>query len=1185
MPTNIPISQDSSNPFSESDIRYNYSNPLQIIAAANLNNYTSGTNTQAQFYSSDGGNTWAQSSLPAVAGDFFQGDPAVGWTSDGTAWALTLGINASETDSVLRCFKSTNGGKDWTHDSDISGTQTSTDKPSFWVDHSSTGTKDNMYVIWHQGADAFVSVRKGPGGTWSAPLQISGAETTTNADGGDIKTNSAGEVFAFWPSVGAQTLLMAKSTNGGTSFDALGAAPTQISTTNGSFLIDIPAQDSRGCLLYISGGAYKTAGLDMVYACWADLAGGMGCNSLGDEPGSNVNSTCKTRIWFAVSNNGGSSWQAPVKINDQTSLNDQFFPRLAVDETNGNLMVVYYDTVNDPNRLKTDVWMQCSTDNGLTWTTAVKITSAETDEATANEDVGNQYGDYIGLTGYAGNYFASWTDRRGGGDEQIWGSAIQIPWSYFIVAKNTFGVDEVNDSPSYGNDFYVAVEGASPNSLGTAIPALGGAFNSIPMITPNTTGGPLPFPTPDFPSQPDTPQRIVFPYNVNFPSGATIPPFPSPGAAAMTKELDASISFPGFQGTNALVTQPTLFELVSGADPYFSNIDPAVDNEFYLSQDLRVFTITPGIPSQGNVIAGAPPFAPTIMSGSPIPLTSQDPTAAYNYIQSLIGHLNTNYGNPTPAGTDPFLSFLDQGNFLTADSTVAPGTINPLDLMHPWTNYNFAVARVRLTGRTGESAVQVRVFFRLFITQTYDTSFQASTYPSTPDMAGNPGSPLPGAGNETYPFFATGDYSAATISTDYGPPSGANNQPITVGAADVGGVWAYFGCFLNVYDSTIQGAVMAAGTHQCLVAQIAYDGAPIENSSTVTMSPDTSDKLAQRNLSISFSDNPGPASAHRIPQSFDTQPSPPVTLGAGGLSNYPDELMISWGNTPVGSIASIYWPQVDASEVVQTASRLYGSSFLSASDPHTLQCRVKAGVTYIPIPSGTSSNFAGLFTVDLPTTVVTGQEFNITVRRIATKRTVAPPTQPPPPAPQIRVLSTVAAAVAGKISRNWRYIVGTFQIRIPVSTKEVMLWPEQNTLAILKWRLQNMAVSNRWYSVLQRLVGLVAGRVQGLGGNPSQIPPSLTGYQPVSGHGPGGEREKGLEEFTGKIIGIVYDRFGDFVGFRFLTEEGHEMPFHGRPKEMESLLYRAWQEEILITVRVYSHDRHWPAAIVYRRAP
>ncbi len=152
MAANILISQDNSNPYSETDIRQNHVNPLQVIAGANNNNYSSGfTNTQAQFYSSDGGNSWAQSSLPAVTGDSLQGDPACEWTSDGTAWALTLGISSTG-NLVLRSFKSSNAGKDWTHDSEI-GSQTAADRPTFQVDHSSTSThKDNMYVTWHQAA-------------------------------------------------------------------------------------------------------------------------------------------------------------------------------------------------------------------------------------------------------------------------------------------------------------------------------------------------------------------------------------------------------------------------------------------------------------------------------------------------------------------------------------------------------------------------------------------------------------------------------------------------------------------------------------------------------------------------------------------------------------------------------------------------------------------------------------------------------------------------------------------------------------------------------------------------------------------------------------------------------------------------------------------------------------------------
>src|SRR5216684_2047430 len=241
MPANIAITQDTTNPFSESDISINPNNLLQIIAGSNGNSAATSAN-QAQYWSNDGGATWHQTSLPAVGSDNLQGDPAVGWTSDGTAWALTLGVTITATTTTLvgRCFKSVDGGQNWTFDSVFSGTQTGVDKALLWVDQA-----DNMYAVWHLGTQCFVARRAGPTGTWQAPQLISGAETTASADGGDIKTNSFGDVFVFWPDAGGQTLRMAKSTNHGVSFDALAGSPIQIASTFGSFTIKIPAQDAR----------------------------------------------------------------------------------------------------------------------------------------------------------------------------------------------------------------------------------------------------------------------------------------------------------------------------------------------------------------------------------------------------------------------------------------------------------------------------------------------------------------------------------------------------------------------------------------------------------------------------------------------------------------------------------------------------------------------------------------------------------------------------------------------------------------------------------------------------------------------------------------------------------------------------------------------------------------------------
>ena len=185
----------------------------------------------------------------------------------------------------------------------------------------------------------------------------------------------------------------------------------------------------------------------------------------------------------------------------------------------------------------------------------------------------------------------------------------------------------------------------------------------------------------------------------------------------------------------------------------------------------------------------------------------------------------------------------------------------------------------------------MRVFFRLWTTVSNDTDYDTnSTYRFTADANGKPGSPLVGSGNTTLPFFATGNLSG---NTDYSP-GGPNIHDLVI-PDHQDSLWWYYGCFLNLYDANnkINGAQVQTylnGTHHCLVAQIAFDDAPIPQG----VSPLSWDQLAQQNLQVTRSDNPGPASTHRIPQTFDCRPS----KAAGGQGVLPDELMIDSGRRP-----------------------------------------------------------------------------------------------------------------------------------------------------------------------------------------------------------------------------------------------------------------------------------------------
>jgi hypothetical protein len=756
----------------------------------------------------------------------------------------------------------------------------------------------------------------------------------------------------------------------------------------------------------------------------------------------------------------------------------------------------------------------------------------------------------------------------------------------FWLDDNTFSADEVKNVSSYPNAFWLALDGFTPNILGitnsdpsgSVTVTLSGSFVTLLRATNIVQGTPIL----ENGTNLYAPQRILIPFTITFPPGIS---FPSSGEVAYT--MSASVYIYGYP--TLLQAGPVLFELTAGEDPRFQNIDPSQDNDPWFSQDLRVFTIAPQ--SSGATPIGNIPF--TFGSGSP---TQLDTGAAYSYIQALLGYFNDTYNDPN-GPVDPFspsASVFPQGEgagVYQGDSSVTPTTTSGGETIN---NYNFAIARVRLAGSPGMTAPNVKVFFRLFGTQTNDTDYintssaistvdPSVTYPSNPSGdPNNPASPLPGVdsmGNVvTIPFFADPNQKdlQPPASGDPDPPYGVNNQTIAIPQS--GAIWTYFGCFLNVYDpnNMLNGQQvqywLAGGAHHCIVAQIAYGGAPIVNSNGVVENPGNCDKLAQRNLQVTPSGQPGFPATHRIPQTFDVRPSPPPPDPAEYLTNYPDELMIDWGTTPIGSVAHIYWPQVESAEVIGLASKFYTTHLLAAADAHTVECKVVGGAAYVPIPARAGPNFAGLLTLNVPTGIRFGDVFNVVVRRITSRRP-----------PWNRALGNQETNAKGSRA-NWRNVVGAFQLQIPVQPEEESLPAEENLLAVLKWRLSILTPKDRWRPVLLRYIEIVEGRVKGMGGNPSQILPSRNG---TAGQGEKHGKHPGeaIVESAGKISGLAFDRFGDFDGFFLLTEAGEERYFRSSEQEIERLARSAWTDRTFISVFAQSKDPHTVASIVLRRTP
>jgi hypothetical protein len=129
-------------------------------------------------------------------------------------------------------------------------------------------------------------------------------------------------------------------------------------------------------------------------------------------------------IFVRYSDDNGATWSAGVRVNDDTTPNSQFMPKIALDPTTGQLAVVWYDArmdlgaggSGDTDGLPNDdaqFWGAFSTTAGVSFTPNIQI-SAGTSNAHAS---GNSidYGDYSGLSFVGGVAHPVWSDNSNSG--------------------------------------------------------------------------------------------------------------------------------------------------------------------------------------------------------------------------------------------------------------------------------------------------------------------------------------------------------------------------------------------------------------------------------------------------------------------------------------------------------------------------------------------------------------------------------------------------------------------------------------------------------------------------------------------------------------------------------------------------------------------------------------------------
>jgi hypothetical protein len=100
----------------------------------------------------------------------------------------------------------------------------------------------------------------------------------------------------------------------------------------------------------------------------------------------------------------------PPLVRDSGGPSDQFLADAAVDQTNGDLWVCFYDTRGDSSRQRARWTCAVSSDGTRTWR-FVAAADAASDETAAGADPFG-YGDYEGVVAAGGVAHAVWTDGR-----------------------------------------------------------------------------------------------------------------------------------------------------------------------------------------------------------------------------------------------------------------------------------------------------------------------------------------------------------------------------------------------------------------------------------------------------------------------------------------------------------------------------------------------------------------------------------------------------------------------------------------------------------------------------------------------------------------------------------------------------------------------------------------------------
>ncbi|MCS6849606.1 MAG: FG-GAP-like repeat-containing protein [Gemmataceae bacterium] len=222
----------------------------------------------------------------------------------------------------------------------------------------------------------------------------------------DVAIGPNGQVLVSFQSpdlgLGPATIYVARDGDGINLTQGFGPPIPVVTTQVGGHAYQVLAQSTKGI--------YATANMD-----W-DRSGGPyhGRVYLVYTNSSGPNNQ-DTNIFMVHSNDNGTTWSAPVLVNDPSPAS-QFMPEVAVDPITGWVAVAWYDTRNAPNNQHPQLFATVSIDGGRRFLCNVAVSAGFSNAIKdtpplPTADNAQQFGDRIGLAFYNRRFFPAWSDN------------------------------------------------------------------------------------------------------------------------------------------------------------------------------------------------------------------------------------------------------------------------------------------------------------------------------------------------------------------------------------------------------------------------------------------------------------------------------------------------------------------------------------------------------------------------------------------------------------------------------------------------------------------------------------------------------------------------------------------------------------------------------------------------------